>query len=77
MGNLVQATTSFAIGLGSGEELVHIGEIFDEDHEIVRRTAGIGYWRPLQARGQVEQATAAPGEERVTKRTRKTSAADK
>jgi hypothetical protein len=77
MGDMVQAQDSFSIGFKDGsEQNVLRGEIFDEDHEIVRRTQGLGYWAPLHIRGEVESATAAPGEKR-TARVKKTDAAEK
>lgn len=73
MGNLVQATTSFAVGIKGTEHIVHQGEVFDDSHEIVRATQG--NWVALRVRGEVESATAAPGEKRNA--SVKTAKADK
>lgn len=59
---LVQANTSFF----SGTEQVQAGEVFDDSHEIVRKTPA-EWWIPLKVRGVVEEATAKPGAKRRTK----------
>jgi hypothetical protein len=53
MGNLVQAQTSFAIGIHGVEEMVHQGDIFDDGHEVVRKSPP-EYWATLTVRGQAE-----------------------
>lgn len=63
---LVRCRTSFIRGTETGEEMVGAGEVFDDSHEIVRKTPA-EYWEPLQVRGAVEEATAVPGKKRTTR----------
>lgn len=64
MAGMVVAQEGF-ITEHAGQELqVQVGDIFRDDHPIVKRTP-TGYWKPVAARFDgVEQATAAPGEKR-------------
>jgi hypothetical protein len=57
MGNLVQAQTSFAIGMHGAEEMVHQGDIYDDGHAIVRKSPP-EYWAVLTVRGQAEAEAA-------------------
>jgi hypothetical protein len=59
---LVRCNTGFV----RGAESVHEGDIFDDSHELVRKTP-TEWWSPLHVRGQVEEATAAPGKKRAVK----------
>lgn len=66
MGNLLRAKTSFFANVKGTEVQVSAGEIFDDSHELVKRTPA-DWWEPLQVSGQTEQATAAPGEKRAAR----------
>jgi hypothetical protein len=63
MGKMVRALTGFVKRYGDEDVLVKSGDVFDSEHELVRGTPE-DWWAPLEARFQVEQATASPGETR-------------
>lgn len=64
MGNMVVAQEPFVGSLADGTEvLVREGDIFDSEHELVKRTPA-EWWKAVEVRFAVETATAAPGETR-------------
>ena len=65
MSQMMRAVEAFVAKLGNEEILVQTTDIADSEHELVKRYPHL--WMPIQARFGVEQATAAPGEERDVK----------
>ena len=66
MGKLVRARTGFIADVDGADITVKPGEVFDSSHALVKRTPE-DWWDPLEVTGQVESATAAPGERRAAR----------
>ena len=66
MGNMVVAQEPFAASLDGVEVLIRAGDIFDSDHELVKRTPA-EWWKSIEVRFAVEAASASPGEKRAAR----------
>lgn len=65
---LVRANGPFATNFNGWPQVVNPGELFDDDDPLV--LAHPGNFEPVRAANPVEQATAAPGEQRNVRRPR-------